>query len=588
VIKFADRRLRSGAPCLAIRVIDALRSPLQSGHSYRSGKTGLFGRKLDALVVTIDHDIMATGKVRGCVFAGRMTKPIAPQHVGEPVKPSPVKGADEDDNEAPDLKLPKGATLFTKPGSPSSITGTKRTVVPAGMVPAVNPVRIYQRTDTVLPTHGFPQEVQVASGAGVVIASGNGSAFYSVDHGVTFSRMSPFTVFGSFQGGFCCDTVVRYAPQVQRFVWLLQGDPTTAAPNDNSYVLAVASPAAIKAAVTAHRPVESAWHIYRLTRSVFAETSTSFDFPTMGVGDHALYLTWNRVNQGVIMARLNLAQLAAGGDISIYYFKQNFATFRRIAQNSGSVGYWVFNNDDLATTGGVDYLQESSGLMFSALLPHTAIPTRGCSQSDTPGSCGYTSLTPLGEDWTIRVAGSAVKAATVRGNQLWLGWTAARGYVGVTTDVWPQAHVQYAAFRIPLTPMSMVSTDGGTSWPAVVEGNVWNPNVGIVDPAFATSSNGDIGISFSYGGPANPPSPAAGVIDPLPHELFQVIAAASVDSGGDRSQGDYSAIQPDYPNTARFVTSGYVDRLDGGSPVNHWGFMCFGRSATPSQPDDRC
>jgi hypothetical protein len=353
-------------------------------------------------------------------------------------------------------------------------------------------------------------------------------------------------------------------------------------------VLAVASPAAIRAAVAAHRPVESAWHIYRLTRSIFGETRAAFDFPTMAVGLHSLYLTWNTVDTGVIMARLNLAQLAADRDISIYYFSQGGPTFRRLAQNPGPTGYWVYNNDDSGATAAVDYLQESSGLLFHVLLPHTAIPTRGCLSGETVGNCGYTSLTPLGEDWAFRVAGSAVKAATVRGNQLWVGWTAARGYLGTHTDVWSQPHVQYAAFRIPISLSGLISSDDGSTWPVVTEGNVWNPNVAIEDPAFATSTTGDIGISFSYGGPSNPPSPAAGIIDPLPHELFEVIAADPVNTGGDRTQGDYSAIQPDSPNGARFVTSGYVDRLDNGVPVNHWGFMCFGRSTSAPQPGDRC
>jgi len=50
---------------------------------------------------------------------------------------------------------------------------------------------------------------------------------------------------------------------------------------------------------------------------------------------------------------------------------------------------------------------------------------------------------------------------------------------------------------------------GGTTWPAVLEVNIWNQNVAIEDPAFATSSTKDIGIAFSFGGPNNPPSPAA-------------------------------------------------------------------------------
>ncbi|HEX9030324.1 MAG TPA: hypothetical protein VF834_00680 [Streptosporangiaceae bacterium] len=599
VISYTSTRERSGASCIAIRVIDSLRAVIQSGKTYRSGRIGTLGHNLDALVVRIDNDIIATGKVKSCVIVGHKSAAIAPQPVVKPVAPTTGKGPAEDQGNQPALRIPKGAKLFVNPGPSSTIIGTKGPAarpdaVPVSAIPRVPPVQIYYRADVGVPAQwADPEEVQVASAGHVVLVSGNDAAFYSTDGGASFAPMSPYTVFGSFQGHLCCDMVLRYSPQVQRFFWLLQGncvpdcrDP--ASDGNNSYVLAVSSPSAIRATIAAHLPVERAWHIYRLTRSLFHETSTWFDYPSMAVGDHALYLTWDRVGTGVIMARLNLAQLAAGGDISVYWFSQNGPTFRRLAQNPGATGYWVQNFDDSGAMAAVDYLQESSGLMFEAMLPHTAIPDRQCAIGDPSPTCGYRSLTPMGEDWTVRVAGGGVKAATVRGNQLWVGWTASRGYAGQTTDIWPQPHIQYAAFRIPLTPLDMIATGGGLTWPAVLEGNVWNPNVAIVDPAFATSSNGDIGISFEYGGPANPPSPAAGVIDPLPHELFQVITADSVTAGGDIWQGDWSGIQVDYPNTTRFITSGYVERNDNGIIEPHWAIMCYGRSATAPQPGDRC
>jgi len=578
-------------PCLSIRVIDAARQPLQSPATYQAKKVTAFGKSLDALVVRIDNDIIGSGKVTGCVQVGHFTRPAGVLKVGGNVKPVSHKPPAEE-HVPPVLRERPGSKEFKKLGPPSSVVFLKGAAGPGPAVPLTHPVLIDRRTDVgVNPRPAPPQEVQVASGNGVVVTTGNAAAFVSVDDGVTFAPMSPYTVFGSFQGGFWCDQLIRYSPQVDRFFWLLQGGFATNPSGfpDNSYVLAVSSPEAIRNTLAAHQPVEQAWWIYRLTRSMFRETQTWFDYPTMAVGDHSLYLGWDLVGAGVIMARLNLAQLAAAQTASVYYFAQRgpVATFRQLAQNPAATGYWVQNSQTNGdSVAAVSYLQESSGLLFTAMLPHTVIPSVDGTSGDTSNNCGWRSATPLGENWTVRFR-DQVNGATVRGNQLWVAWSAARKYPDSPVS-WPQPHVQYAAFRIPDTLIAMLATGGGTTWPAVIEGNVWNAGWAAIDAALATSSNGDIGISFAIGGPHNAPVPAAGVIDPLPHELFQAAVADSVRLGAIIWQGDYSSIQPEYPGTSRFVSAGYAGRLDSGIADTHWEIMCLGRAPAPPPPTQAC
>jgi hypothetical protein len=410
------------------------------------------------------------------------------------------------------------------------------------------------------PATGFPMEPQAAAVGDVVFYSGNSAAAFSLDGGATFTFVQPDVLFGSVDGGFCCDTLVRYAPSVNRFLWLTQYScsPNPACPgtsgNSNRYRLAVASPEAIRA--NSSNPA-AAWVVYELTTGVYTSlmkkafngATSWFDKPDMAVGrDHA-YLTWDVAGLGTINIRINLADIAAGRTANSLAFAGS-DIFWRTAQNPARTGIWIKNgsSDSRAV---VYTLRDSSSVVVEHRVTHTALPTDN-----------YSSLTSLGEDWTGHVSSAAPQSATVRGHELWIAWNAARNYkIGTrTVPVLPQPHVQIAVYSL-------------TTFKLIRELDYWNNGVAILNPALATNSDNDVGIAFSYGGPQNPPGPGVGFLTGSLEG--QIVATADPVSG--QGQGDYASIQPDYPKATNFVSGGYISKSAPSGVTNRWIFTRFGR-----------
>jgi hypothetical protein len=397
----------------------------------------------------------------------------------------------------------------------------------------------------------------------VVLYSGNSWGFYSVDGGRTFSAMNPAVVFGSHEGGFCCDTVIRYSPRVHRFFWLLQGDCSGDCDtvNRNRYVLAVTSAAAIRDAVHAGRPIETAFWTYSgWTQALFGDHQW-YDFPDMAVGTNALYMVWDRVGRGTLMTRTPLAQLASDSTLTIAYWKHNGAIFPRVAQQPQTTEYWL-TNDDAGDSGALDIYSadDTSPFLIRRVAHHAAVP-----------SFDYTSGLPFGGNWAYR-AGFTVGGATIAGDELWVAWNAGRAYPGTGRDAWFQPHVQYAAFSI--NTLSLIR-----------EGNVWDSDQAILFPFLASDAEGDVAMSFSMGGPDNPPGPAVRFL--TGYQSWEPVASADrampPAGNADRAQGDYSAVQVDGDNPNQFVTAGYVVKNDPSGTRNHWYFARFARG-TPNPP----
>lgn len=160
-----------------------------------------------------------------------------------------------------------------------------------------------------------------------------------------------------------------------------------------------------------------------------------------------------------------------------------------------------------------------------------------------------------------------------------MAWGAGRGYPG-GGNIFPHPHIQYAVYPIQTGGLfeGLASVLGLSSWGVGSEGNLWSSGYALLDPAFDTNGEGDVGIVFSYGGPSNEPSPAAGILTGRGIELHQVFAADSITPGFDGIQGDYAGIHRDSPNGVRFVATGVVVKNDGAAgPRGHYVFMRFGR-----------
>jgi subtilisin-like proprotein convertase family protein len=73
---------------------------------------------------------------------------------------------------------------------------------------------------------GFHSQIAEPSAAeglnGRVLYTSNWFAGYSTDGGATFTQLSPFTLFPSTNGGFCCDQDAIYDPHTGLYLWYLQ------------------------------------------------------------------------------------------------------------------------------------------------------------------------------------------------------------------------------------------------------------------------------------------------------------------------------------------------------------------------------
>jgi hypothetical protein len=566
----ATRSARRKRACPAARSLEALRPQLRSRTSYREGRyPRKLSRRLDRAAAVAVRALVRTGRTRSCVIVGEHATALARENSAPEVIPPDATAEDLEEGEstaeeglqptpgAQQVKETASTPVITGAGAPQQTRTSFARPFAQAAQSSLRPFEVVRSNDAGSPPgNSFPQDLQVADGGGVTMISGNNGGMVSVDAGQTFAPLNSWTVFGDFEGGFDGDTVLRYSAAIDRFIWLIQGGLDATGTN-NRYALAVARPGDLRAAVQSGQPLEGVWSVFDLTRDMFNEHQTSFDYPHMGLGNGYLFLTWNRDGRGVVNARAALGQLQTGR-IGFTYWRENRATFRRVAQQSGNRGIFVRNDTLSRAVAGI--VENGSSNLVEYGLRHWEIPTRD-----------WTSLTPLGEDWTNRVAGEAVKAATVRDDQLWVGWTAARGYPAETQNRFAHPHVQYAVYRLPRTGPPPGDLE------LLQQGNVFNAGVAIVDPSFGTSSEGDVAMNASYGGPDNAPAPLVGYLTGDDRTLYSWFRADPTTAGGDRSQGDYGVVSPSFPNTREMVASGYSTWVVDGTPEIHYGFIRFRR-----------
>src|SRR5438034_6799793 len=79
---------------------------------------------------------------------------------------------------------------------------------------------------------GTPPDPNAARNGNVVMLSYNTRVMLSTNGGTNYTELDPTTIFPSgptkdaagnaLDNGLCCDQIIRYVPQIDRFVWLMQ------------------------------------------------------------------------------------------------------------------------------------------------------------------------------------------------------------------------------------------------------------------------------------------------------------------------------------------------------------------------------
>jgi len=394
---------------------------------------------------------------------------------------------------------------------------------------------------------GIPPDMSGAMRDRVVLMTGNTFAALSLDNGDNFTSLNPTTIFPSgptrdaagnaLDGGLCCDQVVQYAPQIDRFIWLMQFCGTGA--------LAATAPSCLSGAsrlrIASASPEDiinsngTAWTYWDLTSAMFNLGTTTMDYPDMSIGTNSLYISVDAVSTGLLVMRIPLTQIQSGGTINIDFTNPSdsrVAYGGHISQNTGDRVFWAGHNKTSQMR--IFNWQENSG----------QYAWRDININSWPNS-DYSSLCPDGTDWLNFLAGfpgSAVIGATRRfgggflggpASEVWFAWTAARG----------------GGFAHPHIQVVQIDTD---NWNVTNQWQIWNADHAFAYPSLATNTNAEIGISLAWGGGSKFfASHAVGILGD-----FVVWFSEASDAALNR-WGDYVTVRQASPRTSLYAAVGY-------------------------------
>ena len=313
-----------------------------------------------------------------------------------------------------------------------------------------------------------------SSGNGIIFATTNWTADYSTDGGSTFTQLDPTTVFPNDAVGYCCDQVVHYVPKIDRFIWLLQG---------NGYRIASASPASLKSSGA------TAWTYWNLTPGFFGLTG-SLDYPDMSVGDNDLYLSFDEVGTGLMVVRISLAQIQAGGTIFVEWTDPangGSAYGGHVMQDTGNEAFWAGQNSTSQMR--IFSLAEGSGTYFWRDVNIGSWSNSGMSSTTPDGNDFLTKLRNFPGNAAIgatRAFGPPTQSGQFASDGLWFAWSAG------TDRNFAQPHIE------------MVTLDRSNNFALAQQVQVWNSGYTFVYPALATNAcTGEVGMALEGGGNGN-------------------------------------------------------------------------------------
>jgi len=413
----------------------------------------------------------------------------------------------------------------TQPGSPPAASRTGKFSVP-----------YLQNTDHITTNLGTPNDPNVAAVGSKVVVVNNEKISLSVDGGVTFHSFSVGGMYAdSPDGGVCCDQVVRYAPSINRFIWIDQYWNAVGHVNNRDR-LAVFQPSAVTAGGLA------SWTYWDITAAMLPGTHQFLDYPDLAIGNSYVYLSQDAgdvlgsVNQSYI-ARIGLDNLQGGLNLAAgphaWRYLDQVVLGGQVTQNTLGRAYWAYNTDTSHIQ--VNSWDEGSTTYFAPAATFTV---------GTWPNTDYLSKTPDNKPWIATYGGSVIGEARggQNGGSLWFAWAAGRGSGQLA---WlAQPHIELVEIRAPA--LAFVSQRA-----------IWNPSYAFAYPALMTNSNGQLAISMAWGGGTNYENFAVGNLTTSPLTVLNTTSSTANCSCG--RWGDYFGIgeanQVDRPS--RFVAAGY-------------------------------
>jgi hypothetical protein len=421
-------------------------------------------------------------------------------------------------------------------------------------------VRALYDFDSVMPAGQLVSSVAVAGNT--VLAVGEASGAISTDGGETFRHVDIDALFrpNSSIHWRNRQPQVCYVPSIDRFVLAMKWDILSllmeGAPH---YRLAVATP---------QEAAADTWTWWQFSDTYFTDRPFGYfgwrRAPLLGVGSSTLYLNIPLVDDGIlqdatsqIMARVSLATLAQGGELTLEWYHTEDVTTVGLPNQFGTRAYWAAlrGQDSLRV-----YYWDEGSLTVSwndlAITPWN-LPTPSIVSPNLDW------LGNLDDELTQRSARAALTAT-----DLWVAWTA-----GANPDAGrPHSHVQVARVALATTELAQ-------------EFPIHSATFAVAHPSLCSNPDGEVGYAAYTGGDLTFPSLVVGMLTGNQQAL-----PVTIGDHGPVDEAWYSpGIQRAHPYSRLFVVHGYS--LKGGAAVENADRVgiVFGRSADiPDQyePDD--
>ena len=426
-----------------------------------------------------------------------------------------------------------------------NIPGQAQNAIPLSLT---SPLQLYVNTNfgTTINASGWPLDPNAATKGKVALVTHNTFLEYSTDGGTTFLELDPTTIFPNFNGsgklidgGLCCDQAMVYVPSIDRFVWLMQfwAGKTT---SQNRMRIAAASPAnLLKAGCVGTgctfdlATFANAWTYWDLTSKTFGLGAHWMDYPDLSTGKNSLYVSTDPGGGGLTV-RIPLSQIAASTTIVFDYLNAKGGFPSRVTRNSGTEAYWAVHNNTSQLK--VFSWTEGSNLVYSRIVK--------VASWTSPTTTAYSSITPDGQNWLKFLQGHVPSdepvGATVAGKDLWFAWTAP------------------AAPGIPYTHIRLAEMNK-TNFSVILNDAIWNANYAYAYGFLNTNSNGEVGMSFGWGGVTQYVNSGVALLTGTRH-----IVGTATGNVGTTRYGDFLGIRVDSTDTKCFVTAGMAVKSTGG------------------------
>jgi len=363
----------------------------------------------------------------------------------------------------------------------------------------------------------------------LVLYTGNTYLAASKNAGASFTDLDSSTFLPTLPGR-AVDQVITYVPALRSYAWMMQHKQSSGT-NDGNFRLAIAGVEDLKNDFIKH------WKVFDFTSSDFGFKGRATDRQDISFTDKFLYLTTNIVGKGRIIIRIDLTELQTG---------------KATPQYTSPLDN-IFNFSDLSQ-------QNGPNIYMAAIVKDTQLKVLACHDSTTttdfhnvtvgkfPNETDLVSKDPDDVDWlTLGVAN--VSGVLRNGDDLWIAWDAAASKSG-DQPFYPNAHVRIA----------QVNT---STWKAVSEMQVWNPDYAFAYATLAMNAAGDLGYGVAVGGKFDYPNACFGILGDFVVYYRDTSDTTAIGDGVAR-WGDYITVRPSRLNEGKFAAFGYFTKKTGG------------------------